>query len=133
MAASRLPFEQPALLFDGDCGFCESWVIRLKRWDRRGRIHFLPLSTPGVRTFLEAHVQAGATQPLGDSAHWVAGNRIFMESEAIRRALLFLGGRWMVLAWILSLIPRAWRDAIYRRIARNRYRLSGGTCAVRSR
>lgn len=45
-------------------------------------------------------------------------------TEAIIRTGQMLGGVWRTLS-MLRIIPRAWRDAAYRLIARNRYRWFG--------
>ena len=45
-------------------------------------------------------------------------------SDAVLAVCRELGGVWRVLGWA-RIIPRCWRDAVYRWVARNRYRLFG--------
>lgn len=46
------------------------------------------------------------------------------KGSAMLRVLAGLGGAWR-LAGVLRLVPRGWRDAAYRALARNRYRWFG--------
>jgi predicted DCC family thiol-disulfide oxidoreductase YuxK len=34
--------DQLTVIFDGTCGFCTAIRARIERWDRHGRIHWLP-------------------------------------------------------------------------------------------
>jgi predicted DCC family thiol-disulfide oxidoreductase YuxK len=34
------------LIYDGRCGFCRRWIERARRWDRHGRLDFVPYQTP---------------------------------------------------------------------------------------
>jgi len=47
------------------------------------------------------------------------------DTDAIIRVLRGFGGVWRALAAIIAVVPRAVRDAAYRWVARNRYRLFG--------
>jgi predicted DCC family thiol-disulfide oxidoreductase YuxK len=40
------------VLFDGDCGFCRWSADRLRRWDRAGRLRFVPLQAPAADALL---------------------------------------------------------------------------------
>jgi predicted DCC family thiol-disulfide oxidoreductase YuxK len=50
--------------------------------------------------------------------------RQFTESDASIHVIAGLGGLWRM-AKAARIIPRSWRDALYRLIARNRYRWFG--------
>ena len=52
------------------------------------------------------------------------GNQCFRQSDAILELAAGLGGLWRVLSW-LRIVPRPVRDALYRWIARHRYRWFG--------
>jgi predicted DCC family thiol-disulfide oxidoreductase YuxK len=47
------------------------------------------------------------------------------DTDALISVLQSLHIGWRGIAFVLKLIPRAWRNAMYRFIARNRYRLFG--------
>ena len=53
---------------------------------------------------------------------------VFVRSEAILRAVAFLGPVWLYfLCMRLALVPLLVRDAVYKRVAENRIRLFGKT------
>ena len=58
------------VLYDRECAFCAAGALRLRRWDRRGRMELLPLqdaatsADPAVR-------DAAATRPLASELHVV--------------------------------------------------------------
>ncbi|WP_254451292.1 thiol-disulfide oxidoreductase DCC family protein [Hymenobacter sp. UV11] len=54
----------------------------------------------------------------------VSGGRVYSHSAAVLRITRELGWPWR-LATVGSLLPRTWRDALYRYVARHRYRWFG--------
>lgn len=110
------------LFFDGDCAFCSASVRRVCRLDRRGNIAFAPL-------------QGELASRHGFSHHAAAGGgtmvllreedgRVFTHSDAWIELVRALGGAWTILA-IFRWVPKRLRDALYRRVAENRYRFMG--------
>jgi predicted DCC family thiol-disulfide oxidoreductase YuxK len=111
------------LFYDGHCGLCHRAVKFVLRHDRRGTaFRFAPLQG---ETFL-ARVAKERRKGLPDS--WVVLTR---EGELLVRSAAFLhifkrfGGRWRVLATVLSVAPRGLRDFVYDGVARIRYRVFG--------
>ena len=51
--------------------------------------------------------------------------RVLNRSDAVLHASRELGGAWQILATIARVIPRPFRDSLYRFVARNRYRVFG--------
>jgi predicted DCC family thiol-disulfide oxidoreductase YuxK len=80
---TRHPPDRPALLFDGDCGFCRFWV----RWWQRevgGAVELLPYQHPSVRRRFPELADA----PLDRTVHFVAADgAIYAGAEAIFRCL----------------------------------------------
>jgi predicted DCC family thiol-disulfide oxidoreductase YuxK len=120
---------QPALVFDGDCGFCTASVIWLKRWCRPAA-RFVPwqeldLAAHGLT---EAQVtRAVQWLPVSDSAPIRSG------AQAVARLLLRSRWPWRPVGLLMMLPPLSWLAAVgYRITAANRYRLPGSTpaCAV---
>ena len=121
------PSNLPLLVFDGDCGFCTTWVSRLERLPPA-----FPRSTPWQWLDLDAF---GLT--IDDVTHYAwyitpgrqyAGHLCL--SALLRSqpnvALRFLGN-------LLATPPISWLAALgYRFVAANRHRLPGGTpaCAL---
>lgn len=119
----------PIIVFDGICVLCNGWVRFLLRHDRKGRYRFAAMQSKGGRALLSEN-GLDADDPA--SFLLVEDGRAWTDSDAIRRVLIGLGGIWQA-AVLISLVPRAVRNPIYRTIARNRYRWFGTTiCHVPS-
>ena len=123
--------EQPdaLLIFDGDCGFCTSsaaWIAG--SWRR------------GARSIAWQHLGGARLRELGlttddcrEAAWWVEPDgTLFKGHRAIGKALTY-GSGWKVPAGRLVLTPllAPIAAAVYRLIARYRYRLPGGSAACR--
>jgi predicted DCC family thiol-disulfide oxidoreductase YuxK len=52
------------------------------------------------------------------------GEKVLTDSDAAIQVMTTLGGPWRAMA-LARLIPKRWRDALYRVLARNRYRWFG--------
>lgn len=124
--ASSPSVPQRVLLFDGECGLCQGLVRLLLRSDRRGKLWFAPLQGETAQAFLRARDLPTTDF---DTAVYVpdwAGRRatVLVRTDAVLAVLAALGGAWRAVAWCRA-IPRSWRDAAYRLVARLRYRLFG--------
>jgi predicted DCC family thiol-disulfide oxidoreductase YuxK len=110
----------PIVLFDGACNFCGFWVGFLIRRDAGKTFRFAALQS---RTGMEVLASLGGPAP--DSLLFVERDgRVFVESTAVLRIALRMGGLWR-LGGLFLLVPRPLRDWAYRFIARNRYRWFG--------
>lgn len=107
----------PLLLYDGTCGFCARSVQFILRHEGERRdLRFAPLR-PGA-------------EPGGDSMVWRDGGRTLFRSDAVIAAARYLGGGWALLGAAGVLLPRLFRDGLYRLVARHRHRLGGAICLV---
>jgi len=131
----------PVVLFDGNCTLCNGAVQFLIDHERSPALRFAPLQSEAGQAVLEKAVGkeealrlvAGATgsgDP--DSMVFVRDGRLHAHSTAV----LHLAAGYMTAPWrwavVFFLVPRFLRDAVYRFIARNRYRWFGKeeTCRV---
>lgn len=111
----------PVIVFDGVCHLCNGWVKFLLPRDRSGTLRFAPMQSPRGRQLLVDH-GLDPDDPLSfllldaDGAH--------TDTDAILRVLAGLGGGWRLLR-AGAVVPRSWRNALYRLVARNRYRWFG--------
>lgn len=110
------------VVFDAKCLLCNGWVQFLLRHDRQGRIRFASMQgEQGARLLNEAGLSAGEGL---QTLLVVEGGRSWQHTAAILRILHRLGWPWR-LAWVGWLVPAPLRDALYRLVARNRYRIWG--------
>ena len=113
------------ILFDGVCNLCNGFVQFIIRHDAAGRYRFAALQSEAGQALLLAHGMAPtilAADP--DSVLLLSGGQLYSHSTAVLRIARGLGGVWR-LAALGGVLPRAWRDGIYRFIARHRYRWFG--------
>ena len=119
------------VLFDGECNLCNGAVRWLIERDAEGVFVFAPLQSAAARDVLG---RAGGGMDLDrdpGSIVFVDGEGVYLRSTAVLRAVRHLGFPYALLT-VGLLVPRPVRDAVYRLIARNRYRWFGRreTCMV---
>jgi predicted DCC family thiol-disulfide oxidoreductase YuxK len=118
------------IVFDGACVICNGWVDFLLRHDVRGRYRFAAMQGTNGRALLAAH---GLDPDDPTSFLLIDEAGAHRDTDAIVRVIAGLGGVWRAVH-VARLLPRTWRDAAYRTLARNRYRWFGRreTCRVPS-
>ncbi|WP_150522845.1 thiol-disulfide oxidoreductase DCC family protein [Roseibium sediminis] len=119
---------KPIAVMDAECALC-SWGARMiHRLDRSGDIRICPVQSP-LGTGILDHHHISHLDP--ESWLFLDGGAAYRDMEAIIHAGKRLGGLGnLVLA--LKVLPRPLRDWLYRKVARNRYRLfgKGDMCAI---
>ena len=114
---------RPALVYDGDCGFCTSCARALQRIGPDAEI---------VAWQLTDLAELGITEEqAADAVQWVElDGTVRSGHEAIAAILTTAGPIWKAAGRILLLPGISWVAAkVYRLVADNRYRLPGGTPA----
>jgi predicted DCC family thiol-disulfide oxidoreductase YuxK len=114
------PAERPRparLFYDGTCGLCHGFVRFLLAEDSRGELRFAPLGGRAFERSVAPEERAGL--PDSNVVRTGAGE-LLVRSDAVAVLLASLGGLWRVLAVLLLLLPRRWRDAGYDLVARHR-------------
>lgn len=124
------------LFYDGVCGLCNRLVRFLLKRDIAGRLRYAPLQSGFAAGVLHRHGEDPAHRDTVFllTGHGASSERLLSRSEAVLVALQLLGKGWRALAGVLRLAPRPWRDAVYDRVARVRYRIFGKAdrCAMPS-
>ena len=120
------PLSKPIVLYDGVCGLCNRLNKFLLKRDRSDRLNFASLQSELAAEVLHRH---GADARDLDTVYVVLNHnrpdeRIFSRSDAIIYTLTQLNGIWRF-AGIGRLLPKFFRDALYRLVANNRYRIFG--------
>lgn len=127
IAASEPGEANPILLYDGVCGLCNRMVQFLLKRDKQGRFRFASLQSEFASRVLNRHnidpKDLDTVQVVINYER--AEERILSRSDAILHAVGELGLPWNVLGATARIVPRALRDAAYRFVARNRYRVFG--------
>jgi predicted DCC family thiol-disulfide oxidoreductase YuxK len=113
--------DHPVVIFDGVCNLCNASVRFIIRHDPEAVFRFAPIQSKAAQKLL-----GGTTLPVdsSDSVLLVDGNNVYSESTAALMIARKLKGGWHLL-YGLMIIPSPIRDAIYRLVARNRYRIFG--------
>ena len=113
----------PIVLFDGVCNLCNGSVQFLLKRDREGRFRFAALQSDAGRRLL---AELGLPVDALGSVVLIEDGKVWRESSAALRIARHLPGAWKLLR-VFAAVPRPLRDAVYRWIARNRYRWFGKT------
>lgn len=109
------------VVFDGQCLLCNGWVRFLLRHDQRGVFRFAAIQGRTGQALLQ---QAGLQLEGLQTLLLVDGVKSWQHTAAILRILHHLGWPWRA-AWLGWLVPAVLRDALYRWVARHRYRIFG--------
>lgn len=115
-------------MFDGVCNLCNRWVQFLLPRDRSGVFQFAHCQSEYGGAVLD---RLGESRDDPSTVVLIDGDKVYLRSTAVLRALAALGGAWRGMR-LLLIIPRPLRDTAYTFIARRRYRWFGRTeqCAV---
>lgn len=113
---------RPIVLFDGVCNLCNGITnFVIQRDPAPGHFRFAALQSECGQRLLHKH--GLPTEDL-DTFVMIDGDRALVRSTAALHVLRGLGLPWSLL-YVLIVVPRPLRDAVYRWIARNRYRWFG--------
>lgn len=124
---SRVTQTRTVVFFDGVCGLCDRLVRFLLARDGRGSLRFAPLQSDlARRTLLKHGLDPADLDSVVVVSNWtLADERAITRSRAVLQTLHALGGAWRVVARSAHLVPLPLADAVYRLVARSRYRIFG--------
>lgn len=111
----------PVVLFDGVCNFCEGSVRFIIDRDPKGKFRFASLQSEAGKQLAEEH--GGDTSEL-NTMMLIQEGKLYKRSSAALRIARGLRFPWH-LAWAFIIVPPFIRDAVYKIIARNRYKWFG--------
>jgi predicted DCC family thiol-disulfide oxidoreductase YuxK len=119
---------QPTILFDGVCNFCNSAVNFVIKRDKKGVIKFAPLQSNAGQQLLQQY-----NLPTNDMKSFVFIDEGFAytQSTAAIKVCKYLSGAWS-LCKIFIIVPKFIRDGLYNWVAKNRYKWFGQkeTCMI---
>ncbi len=118
------------VFYDGICGLCDHLVRFLLERDRHAAFRFATLQGELARRLLTPSGPGGVNPRDLDSVvvltDWPSPtHQVHVRSRAVLHALAALGPPWPFLARLSRVVPLRIADALYRGVARSRYRLFG--------
>ena len=112
--------ENPVILFDGVCNYCNAMVNFAIRNDKKAILKFAPLQSAAGKSLKEKYNIA----PGIDSVIFIEQEKVYTYSDAAIRIARHL--QWPAKAlYSLIVIPKFIRQPFYKWIARNRYKWFG--------
>ncbi len=113
--------EQPIILFDGICNFCNSTVNFVIKRNKKIIIRFAAMQTEaGQKLLKEYDLPADDMQ----SFIFIEKGKAYTQSKGALKVCRYLSGLWP-LCYGLIIVPGFIRDGIYNWIAKNRYKWFG--------
>ncbi|MBR9861755.1 DUF393 domain-containing protein [bacterium] len=107
------------VFFDGYCNLCNSTVDLLMKIDRKSRFKYASLQGETAKDLdLFAKIEDA------DSVVLYEKGEIYVEMDAAIAIASSLGFPYNLIT-VIKILPRSWRNRIYRFVARNRYRWFG--------
>lgn len=113
--------DNPVILYDGVCNFCNAIVNFIAKHDKRKLFRFAPLQTKEARSLLREHREAFVSLK---TVYLIEGGEVYKRSAAVFRMMKQLPYPWRIFSW-LRVLPVRLTDYFYKLIARYRYVLFG--------
>ena len=111
----------PVVFMDGECVLCGTGARLIAHLDRSSEFRICPTQSPLGHAML-SHYGLDPDDP--DSWLYLVDGQVFKSLDAVIRVGKRLGG-WGRLLQIFRIFPKLVQDWLYKRLARNRYRLFG--------
>lgn len=105
------------IVFDGQCVLCSANAQLILRRDHGRRFQLAAMQSEAGAALLRAN---GLDPADPETLIVVDGDRVLRESDAVLHIYRQLGWPWRAAA-AATFVPKTWRDAAYRWVARNRY------------
>lgn len=115
------PKESHIVLFDGHCNLCNGLVQFIIKRDPTAKFKFAALQSNVGKQMLQ---DVGFAKENLGTIVFIQGSEAYVRSDAALRIAKALGGAWS-LVYVLRVVPRRFRDAVYAFVAERRYRWFG--------
>lgn len=109
------------ILFDGVCNLCNGFVQFLIVRDPKRRYRYASLQSETGKALMES---VGLSLEKMDTVVLIEGGKAYTLSDVPLRVARHMSGLWPLFA-VFYILPKALRDAVYKWIARNRYKWFG--------
>jgi predicted DCC family thiol-disulfide oxidoreductase YuxK len=132
------PAQRPlaeVVIFDGNCQLCTAQVLRLAKWDTRGRLAFFSLHDPEVG---RRYPQLTHEALMRDMVVVDRRGRFHHGAAAVRQLARRIPRLWPLVPWLYLPGTMPLWQWLYRQVADRRYRFNrddcdGGTCHLHGR
>lgn len=119
--------DQKIILFDGICKLCNSAVDFIIEKAQENDFKLLALQSEEGQQILKEY-----DLPLEiNTVVLIQKNQVFSESDAVLEICKHLKAPWNWLT-AFKLLPKSWRDSMYRFVANNRYKWFGKRTSCRT-
>ncbi|HRE22995.1 MAG TPA: DUF393 domain-containing protein [Bacteroidia bacterium] len=112
---------KPLLIFDGSCAFCTSCIRFVKKHDVNRQFDYADNNQIVTKLILAQHFIDSETL---NTVVLIENNNVHIQSDAVIKTLLFLGGRWKFLGKFMIVFPASFSNKVYNTIAANRNRFN---------
>ena len=109
------------IIFDGVCNLCNRLINFILKWDKYKKFKFAWLQSEFGQGFIKE--TQGSLNKL-DTVILVKNKQVFEKSDAVLEILKELNGFWRTFL-IFKIVPKKFRDSVYKYIADNRYHWFG--------
>ena len=113
--------DNPIILFDGVCNFCNAAVNFTIKRDKQNKIRFAALQSDAGRQLVQ---QYGLPADDMRSFLFIENEKVYNRSTAALKVCRYLTGLWP-LCYGLMIVPALIRNGVYDWIAKNRYKWFG--------
>lgn len=122
--------QQKVVIFDGVCELCNQSVDFILKWEKKPELKFTANQNEPGRKILSEN---GADPDNASTVFLYENGRLYTRSTAALRIARLLRFPFNLLYGFI-IVPKFIRDAVYKLIARNRYRIWGkkDTCRIPS-
>lgn len=115
------PATSPVIIFDGVCELCNRAVNFILKWEKKQELKFTAnQNEPGRKIMLEQGEDPDAVSTI----YFYENGQLYSHSLAALRISRYLKFPFNILYGFV-IVPRFIRDAVYKWIARNRYKWFG--------
>jgi predicted DCC family thiol-disulfide oxidoreductase YuxK len=108
------------LYYDGNCPFCSAEMRRLRSWDRHEKLVFVDITVPD---FNPACLGVGMAELNREIYSKTADGKILVGIDTMLAAYTLVGKGWLAFP-LRAKTLRPLLTTLYRKFARNRYRMS---------
>ena len=110
------------VLFDGICNLCNSSVNFILKHEKSALFHFASIQSDTGQELLK---WCGLPEDFSDAVIYVENGRIHQGSTAALKIGQSLKFPWSMMSFLGLLIPKFFRDWVYRQIGTHRYQWFG--------